>query len=113
MTAGVGAVEPSGPAVVPAAASRPHRLVRLAGIAVAYYLGARLGLRLSLVGNDVTPLWPPTGVAVAALLVVGRSYWPALALAAPAGNLPLHTGPPPAAAAGAGKTPAPPRARPP
>src|SRR3954452_24268853 len=107
MTAGVGAVETSGPAVVPAAASRPHRLVRLAGIAVAYYLGARLGLRLSLVGNDVTPLWPPTGVAVAALIVFGRSYWPAVAVAALAVNLPISVGPLAAAATAVGNTLAP------
>src|SRR3954468_7426338 len=104
MTAGVGAVDTAGPAVVPAAASRPHRLVRLAGIAVAYYLGARLGLRLSLVGNEGTPLWRPTGVRVAALLVVGGSYWPAVALAALAVNLPISTGPLAAAATAVGNT---------
>src|SRR3954462_2047466 len=104
MTAGVGAVETSGPAVVPAAASRTHRLVRLAGIAVAYYLGARLGLGLSLVGNDVTPLWPPSGVAVAALVVLGRSYWPAIAVAAFVVNLPISTTPLAAAAITVGNT---------
>jgi serine phosphatase RsbU (regulator of sigma subunit)/anti-sigma regulatory factor (Ser/Thr protein kinase) len=69
------------------------RVLRLVGIAAAYYLGARLGLSLSLVGNDVTPLWPPTGIAVAALLVAGRSYWPAVALAALAVNLPISANP--------------------
>ncbi|GAA2020251.1 hypothetical protein GCM10009740_05760 [Terrabacter terrae] len=67
-----------------------------AAIGLAYYLGARLGLQLSLVGNDVTPLWPPTGVAVAALLVFGRSFWPAVAASALVVNLPI--GPSPLAA---------------
>ena len=109
MTTGVGAVEPSGRAAVPSpgspdspgsasttavpAVSPARRLARLAAIAVAYYLGARLGLSLSLVGNDVTPFWPPTGVAVAALIVFGRSYWPAVAVAALAVNLPISANP--------------------
>jgi serine phosphatase RsbU (regulator of sigma subunit)/integral membrane sensor domain MASE1/anti-sigma regulatory factor (Ser/Thr protein kinase) len=60
-------------------------------VAVAYYLGARLGLNLSLVDRNVTPLWPPTGVAVAAFLIFGRSLWPAVAVAAFAINLPIST----------------------
>ena len=58
-------------------------------VGVAYYLGARLGLSLSLVENNVTPLWPPTGIAVAAFLVFGRGLWPAVAVAALAVNLPI------------------------
>ncbi|WP_435986983.1 MASE1 domain-containing protein [Terrabacter sp. LjRoot27] len=89
------------------AATPTRRLVRLAAIAVAYYLGARLGLSLSLVGNDVTPLWPPTGVAVAALVVFGRSYWPAVAVAALAVNLPISANPLAAAVTAVGNTLAP------
>src|SRR3954471_2708256 len=107
MTTGVGAAEASGRAVVPDVASRTHRLLRLAGIAVTYYLGARLGLSLSLVGNDVTPLWPPTGVAVAALIVFGRSYWPAVAVAALAVTLPISATPLAAAVTAVGNTLAP------
>ena len=58
-------------------------------VALAYYASARLGLSLSLVDANVTPLWPPTGVAVAALLVLGRRVWPAVAVAALAVNLPI------------------------
>ena len=125
MTAGVGAADRSGGADVPsntqdAVASSPAAMVelgartaistralRVVGIAVAYYLGARLGLGLSLVGNDVTPLWPPTGIAVAALLVAGRSYWPAVAVAALAVNLPISATPLAAAVTAAGNTIAP------
>jgi serine phosphatase RsbU (regulator of sigma subunit)/anti-sigma regulatory factor (Ser/Thr protein kinase) len=62
------------------------RLVVVAGI---YYVAAILGLRLALVGRSVTPLWPPTGVAVVALLALGRRHWPAIVAAAFAINAPI------------------------
>lgn len=76
-------------------------------VAVGYYLGARLGLGLSLVEENVTPLWPPTGIAVAAFLLFGRSLWPAVAVAAFAVNLPISEGLPAALATAAGNTVAP------
>ncbi len=76
-------------------------------VGIAYYLGARLGLNLSLVAHNVTPLWPPTGIAVAAFLLLGRSMWPGVALAAFAVNLPISEGPLPAAITAAGNTLAP------
>ena len=69
-----------------------RRLAVLAGVGLAYYLGARVGLGLSLVERNVTPLWPSTGIAVAAFLLAGRSTWPAVAVAALAVNLPISTG---------------------
>ncbi len=59
------------------------------GVALAYYVGARLGLRLAIVGESVTPIWPPTGVALAALLIYGYRIWPAIAVAAFAVNAPI------------------------
>ena len=58
----------------------------LALIAAAYFLSAEAGLRLALVGDVVTPLWPPTGVAVVAYFALGRRVWPAVALGALATN---------------------------
>jgi serine phosphatase RsbU (regulator of sigma subunit)/integral membrane sensor domain MASE1/anti-sigma regulatory factor (Ser/Thr protein kinase) len=88
--------------------SRPvHQLGAIALVGTAYYLGARLGLQLSLVEENVTPLWPPTGIAVAAFLVMGRSIWPGIALAAFAVNLPISEGPVPAAVTAAGNVLAP------
>jgi integral membrane sensor domain MASE1 len=51
-------------------------------VAIAYYLTARLGLMEELVGDQVTPLWPPTGVALVALLVLGLRIWPGITLGA-------------------------------
>lgn len=52
------------------------------GVAVVYYLTARLGLMQELVRDQVTPCWPPTGVALVALLVLGLRSWPGIALGA-------------------------------
>ncbi|MFM6850389.1 MAG: MASE1 domain-containing protein [Terrabacter sp.] len=87
MTVRVGTAGSSRPVGVLSERVGVRRVVLLAVIGVTYYYGGRLGLELSLVGNDVTPLWPPTGIAVAALLVFGRSYWPAVAVAALAINI--------------------------
>ncbi len=88
-----------------------HDLVRYLGalvlVGVAYYVGARVGLTLSLVERNVTPLWPPTGIAVAAFLVLGRSLWPGVAVAAFAVNLPISEGALAAAVTAAGNTLAP------
>ncbi|HEU5144415.1 MAG TPA: SpoIIE family protein phosphatase [Dermatophilaceae bacterium] len=83
------------------------RLGAILLVGVGYYLGARLGLSLSLVEHNVTPMWPPTGIAVAAFMLLGRSMWPAVALAAFAVNLPVSEGILPAAATAVGNTLAP------
>jgi integral membrane sensor domain MASE1 len=48
-------------------------------VGAGYYVAASLSLRLALVGGQVTPIWPPTGIALAGLLLFGRKVWPALA----------------------------------
>jgi signal transduction histidine kinase/integral membrane sensor domain MASE1/ActR/RegA family two-component response regulator len=55
----------------------------VAGIAVVYYLAAKLGLQMAPLGAEqVTPVWPPTGIAIAALLLLGLRFWPGVALGA-------------------------------
>ncbi|HEX6360999.1 MASE1 domain-containing protein [Actinophytocola sp.] len=51
-------------------------------VAVAYFLAAKIGLNLALVRGQVTPLWPPTGIAVASLLLFGIRCWPGITVAA-------------------------------
>jgi diguanylate cyclase (GGDEF)-like protein len=60
-------------------------------LAGAYYEAARLSLHLALVRGQVTPIWPPTGVAVVVLLLVGRRMWPGVALGAFAVNAPISS----------------------
>jgi signal transduction histidine kinase len=62
---------------------------------------------LALVHGQVTPVWPPTGIALVAFLLIGRRAWPAIALAALAVNLPIGPSPVGAAAIAAGNTLAP------
>ncbi|MFD7783595.1 MASE1 domain-containing protein [Streptomyces nojiriensis] len=56
--------------------------LRILAVAVVYYAAARVGLLQQLVRDQVTPLWPPTGVALAALLMMGLRVWPGIALGA-------------------------------
>ncbi len=81
--------------------------MKLLLVAAAYYLAARLSLRLALIQQNVTPLWPPTGIALVAFLVLRRRIWPAIALAAFLVNLPISANPLAAAATAAGNTLAP------
>src|SRR5678816_3480485 len=51
-----------------------------------YYLAGRLGLSLAFFHSSVSPVWPPTGLAIAALLILGPRYWPGVTLGAFAVN---------------------------
>ena len=49
----------------------------------ALYVGtARLGLTFDALAGVATTVWPPTGVAIAAICLGGRGRWPAVFLAA-------------------------------
>jgi integral membrane sensor domain MASE1 len=61
---------------------------RVALLAAAYYLTGRLGLTLPAVGASITLVWPPSGIAVAALLRWGPRHWPGVWLGALLVNLP-------------------------
>src|SRR5215218_9298399 len=67
---------------------------KLAGLAGAYYGAAKLGLSLAFETNSVTAVWPPTGIALAALVLWGYRLWPGVALGAVLANswtgLPLY-----------------------
>src|SRR5688572_906073 len=48
----------------------------LLGLIAVYVLLGKLGLSLASVNASATPVWPPTGIALAALLVWGYRMWP-------------------------------------
>lgn len=56
-------------------------------VAIVYFLGAELGLSLATLHENVTPVWPPTGIAIAALLIFGSRVWPGVFIGALAANL--------------------------
>ena len=51
-------------------------------LAGAYYASAKLGLELAFTNESVTAVWPPTGIALAALVLWGRGLWPGVLLGA-------------------------------
>ncbi|WP_442817786.1 MASE1 domain-containing protein [Streptomyces sp. NBC_01591] len=83
------------------------KVLTVLAMAACYYATARLGLLQQLVGGQVTPLWPPTGIAVAALLVFGLRIWPGIALGALAVNITIGPSVVPVLVIAAGNTVAP------
>jgi diguanylate cyclase (GGDEF)-like protein len=61
--------------------------VTLVGLAVAYFVTAKLGLRLAFVNPSATAVWPPTGIALAGFLIFGARVWPAIFAGALLANL--------------------------
>ncbi len=58
-------------------------------VAVAYYVAAMLGLQLQLPGTNSSPVWPPSGIGFAAVMLWGYRVWPGIAVGAFLAN--LHT----------------------
>lgn len=75
-----------GGATAPAKSSEPvwaqHRLGSIvlngALLTIVYFASAKLGLLLAAVHPNATPVWPPAGIALAALLVAGPEVWPGI-----------------------------------
>ncbi len=61
-----------------AQSSRLLWVAKAALLAAVYFLVARVGLRYAAIGESISPVWPPTGLALAALLLLGTRYWPAI-----------------------------------
>src|SRR5688572_3660113 len=51
-------------------------------LALLYFAAAKLGLSLATLHSNVTPVWPPAGIAIASLLIFGRRVWPGVFLGA-------------------------------
>jgi hypothetical protein len=62
--------------------------LQIGAVAALYYATGKLGLLQQLVRGQVTPLWPPTGIALAGLLLIGPRVWPGIALGAFLINIP-------------------------
>jgi PAS domain S-box-containing protein len=74
-------------------------LLTLALVAGAYFVAAWFGLSLASVHTNVSPVWPPTGIALAAVLLLGYRTWPAILIGAFLANLLTTPVPLPIAAA--------------
>ena len=51
-------------------------VARAVALAAVYVFAAKLGLLMDAVGGFATLIWPPTGIALVALLLWGPSLWP-------------------------------------
>jgi len=45
-------------------------------LAATYFAAAKLGLRVAFLHPSATPIWPPSGIALAAFLLLGDWVWP-------------------------------------
>jgi diguanylate cyclase (GGDEF)-like protein len=59
-----------------------NNLAVVAVLAAVYFIAGKLGLRLAFVHVSASPVWPPTGIALAAFLVLGYRVWPGILLGA-------------------------------
>jgi diguanylate cyclase (GGDEF)-like protein len=61
---------------------KPGRFVVLGLLFVIYVIAGKLGLSLAFVNASASAVWPPTGIALAAFLLLGESVWPVILLGA-------------------------------
>jgi diguanylate cyclase (GGDEF)-like protein len=61
---------------------RRKDLVTIGGLAVIYFVAGKLGLSMAFVHPSSTAVWPPSGIALAALLLLGYRVWPGIFLGA-------------------------------
>jgi signal transduction histidine kinase len=72
---------PSLPAIPrPLAGPAPRYVIGVLLLTGAYYVAAKIGLRLAYLDGAVTALWPPVGVGMAALVLFGPRLWPGVVI---------------------------------
>jgi PAS domain S-box-containing protein len=66
-------------------------LGRLLLLAAVYFAAAKLSLFLAIPPGYATPVWPPSGIALAATLLLGNRLWPGIWLGAALANLTVES----------------------
>ena len=51
-------------------------------LAAAYFIAGKLSLKLAFLNASASPVWPPSGIAIAALLLFGYRLWPGILVGA-------------------------------
>ena len=59
-----------------------HRWSLMGGLIVVYFLAGKLGLQFAFLHSSATAVWPPTGIALAAVLLFGNRVAPAIFIGA-------------------------------
>ena len=57
-------------------------VTRVALLAAAYFIAGRIGFMVSAIDPIVSSVWPPSGIAVAAMLLMGPRFWPGITIGA-------------------------------
>lgn len=60
----------------------PVTAFRIVVLAIAMFFGGWLGMKMAVPPGYASPLWPPAGIALSALLIWGRRLWPGVWLGA-------------------------------
>jgi len=47
-------------------------------VTIVYFIAGKLGLSLAFLYASASPVWPPAGIALAVLLLLGYRIWPAI-----------------------------------
>jgi len=63
---------------------------RVGLLAALYFVAAKLSLLLAIPPGYATAVWPPSGLAVAAMLLAGSRLWPGVWLGAALANLTVN-----------------------
>src|SRR4051812_45697684 len=59
-----------------------RRVVLIVSLALAYFLAAHFGLKVSAINKFAALFWPPSGIALAGLLIFGPRIWPGIFIGA-------------------------------
>src|SRR5258708_4333685 len=64
------------------------KLIRVSlAVAAVYVAAAKFGFTMAFTAEQVTLVWPPTGLALASLLLIGADVWPGILLGAFVANI--------------------------
>lgn len=55
-----------------------RKLAIMAALTIVYVIASKYGLQLAYSNPSISPVWPPAGIAISALLLLGIGFWPAV-----------------------------------
>jgi diguanylate cyclase (GGDEF)-like protein len=79
-------------------------LAQMGVVAIAYFAAARMSLVLAIPPGYATAVWPPSGIALAAALLLGNRIWPGIWIGAALANVAVESSFFSAVAIGSGNT---------
>lgn len=64
--------------------------LKIVFVALLYYLAARLGYSFAFENTAALPTWPPSGIAFALIILLGRPTWPGITIGSLVANVMAH-----------------------